>query len=41
MPARIELIAYADRRANLADGSAEATWTENGTPRSAPLGDLP
>jgi sucrose phosphorylase len=28
-------------RANLADGSAEVTWTENGTRRSAPLAALP
>jgi hypothetical protein len=28
-------------RANLADGSAEVTWTENGTRRSAPLAGLP
>jgi len=28
-------------RADLADGSAEVTWTENGTRRSAPLGALP
>ena len=28
-------------RANLANGSAEVTWTENGTRRSAPLGALP
>jgi hypothetical protein len=41
MPAKVELIAHADRRANLADGSAEVTWTENGTRRSAPLAALP
>jgi sucrose phosphorylase len=28
-------------RASLADGSAEVTWTENGTSRSAPLAALP
>ena len=28
-------------RADLADGSAEVTWTENGTRRSAPLAALP
>jgi sucrose phosphorylase len=28
-------------RASLADGSAEVTWTENGTRRSAPLAALP
>ena len=28
-------------RASLADGSAEVTWTENGTRRSAPLAGLP
>ena len=27
--------------ATLADGSAEVTWTENGTRRSAPLAALP
>jgi sucrose phosphorylase len=28
-------------RADLTDGSAEVTWTENGTRRSAPLAALP
>jgi hypothetical protein len=28
-------------RADLSDGSAEVTWTENGTRRSAPLAALP
>ena len=28
-------------RADLANGSAEVTWTENGTRRSAPLAALP
>jgi hypothetical protein len=28
-------------RADRSDGSAEVTWTENGTRRSAPLAALP
>jgi hypothetical protein len=29
------------RRADLATGTAEVTWTENGTRRRAPLAELP